>query len=182
LIPSPGRYVSSCNVHDIAERDAAQGLKDIAYVKLGMIRELIGAERDGKSALSEADGALVARDTPPTWISRPAPQRELHQRGSPPAPFTTIEAFPEGVDDEEAEKAYQTHLSTGKWPEGFGELEGFGFSGIFSAGPGARLEFEEGTLERGRVFLFRCFLPDLDGSPGESHEVEHGMHEIVTIR
>ena len=75
--------------------------------------------------------------------------------------LTTIEAFPRGMDAAEAERAYEASpLGSGR---GIPGLEGFGFSGIFSAGLGARLEFEEDTFQSGRVFVLACFLPDREG-------------------
>ncbi|MGA9159877.1 MAG: hypothetical protein WB297_03280, partial [Actinomycetota bacterium] len=94
--------------------------------------------------------------------------------------LTEILAFPEGVGAAEAEEAYQEKLAPGPTPKDFPPLDDTGvFSGIFSAGLGARLEFEEGTFVSGRTFIFACFVADREG--GESHEIAYGQYEIVTI-
>ena len=172
---TPGRYVMFCNVRDVTE-----GLEEAPHYKLGMVRELMVVAGDPEPTLPEADGTIVAGDDG-FEVDLEAGDRSVNfmNEGPDQIHLTTIEAFPRGMDAAEAERAYGAKLASGKWPKGFPGLEGFGFSGIFSAGRGARLEFEEDTFQSGRVFVLACFLPDREG--GKPHVVAYDEYALVTI-
>jgi len=172
---TPGRYVMFCNVRDVTD-----GLEEAPHYQLGMVRELMVVGGDPEPTLPEADGTIVASDDG-FEVDLEAGDRSVNfiNEGPDQIHLTTIEAFPRGMDAAEAERIYEAKLASGKWPKGFPGLEGSGFSGIFSAGLGARLEFEEDTFRSGRVFVVACFLPDREG--GKPHVIAYDEYALVTI-
>lgn len=171
-----GRYVMYC-----AFTDAAVGDKKVPHYELGMIREVTVSGSEAEPQLPEADGSITATDNA-FDVDLEAGDRTVNfvNEGPDQVHLTSIEVYPKDIDASEAEGAFKTQLEPGQLPEGVPTVErSLGFSGIFSDGLGARLEFGEGAFVSGRTYLFACWIADREG--GEPHAIAYDMYEIVTI-
>ncbi len=172
-----GRYALVCAITDVAKGD-----KKTPHYELGIDRELVVSGEGTEPQLPEANGTITATDYAfEADLEAGDTSVNFINEGPGQAHFTAIERYPEGVDAEEANEAFEAQLEPGPLPEGVRPLgrEGLGFSGIFSQGLGARLEFDVGAFESGRIYLFACFIADRAG--GEPHVIAYDMYAIVTI-
>lgn len=135
---------------------------------------------DGETDLPvQTDGELVARDysyeVPPLKVG----VNELVFRNAAPKQWHNVVTFeyPKGVDLQEATEAFNVSLQReGPLPEGVPEGAEIGGAGRFSPGLGQTIKLR---FQAGRIYVFGCFVGDLDGGP--PHAIEHGMFKIFTV-
>ncbi|MGH2810682.1 MAG: hypothetical protein ACRDIA_07350 [Actinomycetota bacterium] len=180
-----GDYFLVCSMTDKdsaeeSEEEEGEGAEDEpdlpVHFEQGMI-EKVKVTGPSKVELPEADATVTASEYTFDVQNFKAGENEILYRNEGPKEIhmAAVMEFPEGVDEQAAQKALESFSGEGPPPEGTPEPEDVGFSGIMVPGGGSIFEV---NAKSGRVYAFVCFIQDRAGGPPH---VAKGMAKMVRV-
>ncbi len=186
FILSEGSYAMFCALTGDADAPApAEGEEPVEgdpHYALGMVQAITVGPAGDVTELPEADGTITAKDyTFEPDVAAGDTAINFVNDGPDEIHFASLSVFPEGTDVATAEESFAALLASEEGsapPEGTVEPEDISFSGIFSAGLGARMTVP-GGFESGRTYVAVCFIQDRAGGP--PHAIGHQMYKVFTV-
>lgn len=165
---------------DDAEDDGPQ-----PHYQLGMTKQVTvtgGADVSGAD-ITGTDGTLEASDYSFETgeladLGEGEHTMTFHNTSEEQFHHAVVLEFPEGIDEEEAQDAFEAIAEAGEGPppEGVPEPEDAGYTAVFGPDMGGTFDV---TLQSGRTYAVACFIQDRDGGP--PHAFAHDMFEIFTL-